>query len=96
MAVQDWLFKEPSAASWALAQEAYRCGHAGLAAHGVVDQAHLDIIRTADRAGGPQQIWNDPRGRRWLGLVDEAVDMLVAHLTADRRRAHTRSRAGGA
>jgi AcrR family transcriptional regulator len=86
---------EPSAASWALAQEAYRYGHVGLAAHGVVDQADLDMITAVLTGLADQQISNDPGGRRWIRLVDEAVDMLVTHLTADRRRAHTGSRAEG-
>jgi AcrR family transcriptional regulator len=83
---------EPSAASWALAQEAYRCGHAGLAAHGIVDQADLDMITAVSTGLVDQQISNDPGGRRWIALVDGAVDMLVAHLTIGRPRPRTRSR----
>jgi AcrR family transcriptional regulator len=77
---------EPSAESWALAQEAYRCGHAGLAVHGVTAQADLDMFTALLTGLVDQQLSNDPGGQRWIGLVDDAADMLVAHLTMTRHR----------
>jgi hypothetical protein len=47
----------------------------------------LDMITAVLTGLVDQQISNGPGGERWVGLADEAADMLLAHLTPKRRPA---------
>ena len=71
---------EPSAASMAVANEAYEQMRAQLADYGITDQADLDLITAVNTGLADQQISNDPGGDRWLRQADRAADMLAAAL----------------
>jgi AcrR family transcriptional regulator len=74
---------EPSAAAYAPAVEALELARQRLAAAGASREADVDLW-TALLAGlVSQQISNDPGGQRWTGLVDDAVDMYLAHLPGE-------------
>ena len=71
---------EPSPQSYAPSLESYERLRATMAEIEIVDQRDLDLW-TALLAGlAHQQIANDPGGRRWLQLVDDAVEMFLAHV----------------
>ena len=70
----------PSEASMAVANEAYGQTRAYLAAHGITEQADLDLLTAVSTGLADQQISNDPGGDRWLRQLDRAVDMLAAAL----------------
>ena len=70
----------PSEASMAIANEAYGQTRAYMAAHGITDQADLDLLTAVSTGLADQQISNDPGGDRWLRQLDRAVDMLAAAL----------------
>jgi len=56
---------------------------AGMAeAAGLPGQKGLDLIMATTRGLVAMQIANEPGGERWVGLVEEAVDILIAHYTA--------------
>jgi len=80
---------EPSAASFALAVEALELVRRQLGAAGITEGRHLDLITALATGLVDQQISNDPAGDRWLRLIDEAVDMYLAHAkpTPPKRRA---------
>jgi AcrR family transcriptional regulator len=79
-AVSGW---EPSPEAYAPAVEAYEVLRANLAAVGVTDQPALDLWTALTSGLAHQQLANDPGGRRWHDLVDDAVDLYLLHL--DRR-----------
>ena len=51
-------------------------------AAGLRSQRELDLLMATTRGLVAMQIANEPGGDRWVGLVDEAVDILVAHYNA--------------
>ena len=71
---------EPSAESWELAQQAYAVGMSGLIDFGIAASG-LDMVTAVLTGLVDQQISNDPGGERWIGLADDAADMLCAYLT---------------
>ena len=71
---------EPSAASYALAQEAYDWSVAPLREVVEVTQDDLDLISAVVTGLINQQLANDPDGTRWVRLLDDAVDLLVPRL----------------
>jgi AcrR family transcriptional regulator len=71
----------PSPESYALAVRFLELGRQLLEGAGVREQRHLDLWTALLTGLTDQQISNDPGGRRWAGLVDEAVDMFFAHVT---------------
>ncbi len=71
---------EPSPASYALAQEAYRLGFSTLEAHVQLTQQDRDLMTAVVAGLLNQQIANDPGGTRWADLVDDVVDLLVPRL----------------
>ena len=73
---------EPSARSYAVAQEAYDLGTAPLRAMGI-DQAGIDLWTAMLSGLVSQQLSNDPGGTRWQRLVDDAVDVLLGALAPD-------------
>jgi len=71
----------PSAASWAVALQAYQQMREQLVPVGVRDQPTLDLWSAVMTGITDQQISNDPGGTRWLQLVDRAFDMLLSDAT---------------
>ena len=51
-----------------------------MAAAGITEQADLDLWTALLSGLASQQVANDPGGDRWLRLVDDAVDMFLAHV----------------
>lgn len=72
----------PSAASYRLAVEALDRLAADLARVGATSPRDVDLVTAVMTGLTSQQIANDPGGRRWIDLVDTAVDMLLATLAA--------------
>jgi AcrR family transcriptional regulator len=48
-------------------------------AAGLPGQKGLDLMMATTRGLVAMQIANEPGGERWVGLVEEAVDILIAH-----------------
>ncbi len=70
----------PSAESFALAQEVLSDFSQVLVDAGITGAASLDLWTAVLTGLVNQQVSNDPGGDRWAGLVDEAVDMFLAHV----------------
>lgn len=69
---------EPSAASYAVAEEFYRSGAAMMTAAGVTEQADVDLFTAIVAGLANQQVANDPGGDRWAVLAERAVDLFLA------------------
>jgi len=69
----------PSADSYAIAQEVLSGFAAVLADADITEPALLDLWTAVLTGLASQQVSNDPGGERWTELVDEAVDMYLAH-----------------
>jgi AcrR family transcriptional regulator len=69
---------EPSAASYALAQEVLGRLREWCAEAGLHEERFLDLWTATLTGLATQQVSNDPGGDRWVGLVDDVVDMLLA------------------
>ena len=69
---------EPSAESYALAQQPFEKMTAVLAAAGLGSAEHVDLWTALLTGLATQQVSNDPGGHRWRRLVDPAVDMFIA------------------
>jgi AcrR family transcriptional regulator len=54
-------------------------------AAGLPGQKGLDLLMATTRGLVAMQIANEPGGDRWVGLVEEAVDILVTHYTSGTR-----------
>jgi AcrR family transcriptional regulator len=77
---------EPSAESYAPAQQTVETMAGVLAAAGMGTAEHLDLWTALLTGLATQQVSNDPGGDRWRRLVDPAVDMfLAAHLPSSRQ-----------
>ena len=68
----------PSPSSYALALEILRLTREVLDAAGAGSQADLDLWTALVTGLATQQISNDPGGRRWRRLTDDAVAMYAA------------------
>lgn len=68
----------PSAQSYARAEALYERLRAGLAALGVTAQRDLDLWSAVHTGLMSQQIANDPGGRRWRDLLDDALTDFLA------------------
>lgn len=77
---------EPSATSMALAAEALSWAEDALAAIGIDDPRALDLLTALMTGLADQQISNDHGGDRWARLVDDALDMFLAHVTPRKKR----------
>ena len=73
---------EPTASSYALAEEVYARGCGILARAGVIEQSRVDLWTAVLSGLATQQVSNDPGGDRWVRLVDEAVDLLLGGTTS--------------
>ena len=71
---------EPSKETYALAVESLESLRMRLAGIGLVDQRSLDLLTALATGLADQQISNEPGGGRWLGLVDEAIEMFFTHV----------------
>ena len=80
---------EPSAESYAVAQEFYEIGRQRLIAAGVTDPGDLDLFTAIVSGLTHQQVANDPGGDRWVGVARRAVDMFLGEVA--RQRSSTRS-----
>ncbi len=71
---------QPSAESYAVAQEFYSWAAALLGKAGLGSRNSVDLF-TAFHAGlVEQQLANEPGGRRWVRHVDAMIDMLLHHV----------------
>ncbi len=68
---------EPTAESYALAEEVYARGVEILARAGLTDPVEVDLWTAVLSGLATQQVSNDPGGDRWVRLVDSAVDLLL-------------------
>jgi AcrR family transcriptional regulator len=75
-AIPAW---QPSQAAYAAAREVYDFMLARLADLGIQESRHIDLWTALLTGLTDQQISNDPGGDRWSRLVDDAVDMFLAH-----------------
>jgi hypothetical protein len=89
---------EPSPESYALAVERLASLRRSLASIGIDEAGDRDLWTAVLTGLASQQLANDPGGRRWARLVDDAVDMLCdraglpagpADTTRSRRRTST-------
>jgi AcrR family transcriptional regulator len=78
---------EPSAESYAIAQEAYALSFSGLEALRELTQEDKDLVTAVFSGLLSQHFANDPGGTRWLSLLEDAVDLVVPRLEARPPRA---------
>jgi AcrR family transcriptional regulator len=76
---------EPSEASYDLAKQSLGWGRDRLRAVGLTVQADLDLWTGVIGGLVSQQLSNEPSGRRWVRLLDDAIDMYVKHVTNRKR-----------
>lgn len=81
---------EPSESSYALAEQALEELGEVLRNVGAPSAAALDLWTALFTGLATQQVSNDPDGRRWARLVDDAVDMFLATQVPARRRRSSR------
>lgn len=62
-------------------------------AAGIRGDRAFDLFRAVTTGLVALQVANEPGGDRWTQLVDEAVEMVVAHSTSNRRKRQARVRA---
>lgn len=72
---------EPSAESFAISMESLAEVETHLASLGIDDPRDVDLFTAIGTGITDQQISNDPGGDRWIGLIDDAVDMYLSHVT---------------
>lgn len=70
---------EPSAESYAPAVEALEESRAAVRACGITDPRAFDAWTAINSGLAAQQNSNEPGGDRWLRLVDDVIDMYLAH-----------------
>jgi AcrR family transcriptional regulator len=71
---------EPSAEAYAVAVDVMEQSRTLLATAGVRRPEHFDLWTALVAGLAAQQTSNEPKGDRWLRLVDSAVDMFIKHL----------------
>lgn len=71
----------PSADSYAVSVHVLERAYDALAVAGITSDAHRDLFTAVALGLADQQLANEPGGDRWLRLVDEAADMLLAHVS---------------
>jgi AcrR family transcriptional regulator len=70
---------EPSAESYELAVRFLEQARGALTAAGLDRPEDLDLYTAMTGGLVSQQLANDPGGTRWMGLIDEAMDMYLEH-----------------
>jgi AcrR family transcriptional regulator len=73
----------PSETSYAAAVQALAGTRSALAACGATRPEDLDLYTAVLGGLAAQQTSNEPGGDRWTRLVDEAVDMYLAHVAPE-------------
>jgi AcrR family transcriptional regulator len=68
---------EPSPASYRIAQDAYDMTVAPLRAAADVTQEDLDLLTAMVTGLINQQLSNEPGGTRWVGLLDDVIDLVL-------------------
>ena len=76
----------PSPQSMELANRNLARGRAGLEQLGLVAPEALDLLTAVITGLVDQQISNDPGGRRWVRLLDDAIDMYLNFATREWRQ----------
>jgi AcrR family transcriptional regulator len=76
----------PSAESLAIGLASLAATRNVAGAAGLPGQQAFDLLMATMRGLVGMQIANEPGGDRWVGLVDEAVDILVAHYAEGGRK----------
>lgn len=76
---------EPSAESYALAQEFYDYFRRLMARAGVKRQQDLDVFASLVQGLSDQQVSNEPGGERWARLADVVVDMFFDYALKAKR-----------
>jgi AcrR family transcriptional regulator len=70
---------EPSPEAYAPAVRSLADTQELLVLNGVTEARHLDLWTALITGLVDQQVSNDPGGDRWTGLIDESIDMFLAH-----------------
>ena len=83
---------EPSPQSYAPAVRALEGLRDVLARNGITEPRHLDMATALVTGLIDQQVSNDPGGDRWIRLIDESVDMFLAHTQGGRAPRTPRTR----
>jgi AcrR family transcriptional regulator len=83
---------EPSAESMELAVECFELGRASLTGIGVTAPAAMDLYTALMTGLTDQQLSNDPGGDRWGRLLDDALDMFLAHVRATKTTTNKKDR----
>ena len=73
----------PSAESLAIGLNTLAATRKVAEAAGLADQRAFDLFMASMRGLVSMQIANEPGGKRWVRLVDEALDILVSHYTTN-------------
>jgi AcrR family transcriptional regulator len=73
---------EPTPESYAPMVQALSDAQGWLVLNGVTGARHLDMWTALITGLVDQQVSNDPGGDRWARLVDESIDMFLAHCRA--------------
>ena len=69
---------EPSSGSYAVAEQVLEELRSVLLEAGIDGQSSLDLYTALISGLATQQVSNEPGGTRWIGLVDQALDMYLA------------------
>lgn len=83
---------EPSPESYAPAVRALAGARELLALNGITEPRYLDMSTALVTGLVDQQVSNDPGGDRWTRLIDESVDMFLAHCQPARAARQPESR----
>ena len=83
---------EPSPQSYAPAVRALDGARELLARNGITEPRHLDMATALVTGLIDQQVSNDPGGDRWTRLIEESVDMFLAHCQPGRASRKPRTR----
>jgi len=70
---------EPSPESYAPSVRSLDGVQQLLALNGITEARHVDLWTALITGLVDQQVSNDPGGDRWIGLVDESIDMFFTH-----------------
>jgi AcrR family transcriptional regulator len=83
---------EPSPQSYAPAVRALARLSEVLARNGITEPRHLDMATALVTGLVDQQVSNEPGGDRWIRLIDESIDMFLAHCQPGRAPRTPRTR----
>jgi AcrR family transcriptional regulator len=77
---------DPSAEAFAVAMQVFEEMRGHFAHAGLGGERNFDIWTAVVSGLSAQQNANDPGGDRWLRLIDDVVDMYLAHVTSTQNR----------